>query len=171
MTEPVLSRETAVLLDYLGGQRRHVLGILDGLDDAALRRAVLPSGWSCLGLVHHLTVDVELFWFGAVVAGDPEAIAELDRIADDGWKVPEGASTEDVLAGYRGQCARSDDVVRSADLDAPPAWWPTELFGDAHVDDVREVLLHVIAETACHAGHLDAVREVLDGRQWMVLTD
>ena len=120
--------------------------------------------------MHHLTVDVELFWFGAVVAGDVTAIAELDRIADDGWKVPDGATADDVLAGYRRQCARSDDVVGAADLDAPPAWWPTDLFGAAHVDDVREVLVHVIAETACHAGHLDAAREMVDGRQWMVLT-
>ena len=164
------AREKAVLLDYLAGQRRHVLGILEGLSDDDLRRAVLPSGWSPLGLVHHLTVDVELFWFGAVVAGDGTAIAELDRIADDGWKVPDGATADDVLAGYRRQCARSDDVVGAADLDAPPAWWPTDLFGAAHVDDVREVLVHVIAETACHAGHLDAARELVDGRQWMVLT-
>lgn len=35
----------------------------------------------------------------------------------------------------------------------------------------REILLHVIAETACHSGHLDAVRELLDGRRWLVLTD
>jgi hypothetical protein len=170
MTDAELGRETAVLLDYLGGQRRHVLGILDGLDEDALRRAVLPSGWSCLGLVHHLTVDVELFWFGAVVAGDSEAIAELDRIADDGWLVPEGATAPDVLAGYRRQCDRSDEVIRASDLDAAPAWWPTDLFGDAHVDDVREVVLHVIAETAAHAGHLDAARELIDGRLWMVLT-
>ena len=40
-----------------------------------------------------------------------------------------------------------------------------------HLDDLRHVLLHVIAETACHAGHLDALRELIDGRQWMVLTD
>jgi len=32
---------------------------------------------------------------------------------------------------------------------------------------VREIILHVISETACHAGHLDAVREIIDGRQWM----
>jgi hypothetical protein len=36
---------------------------------------------------------------------------------------------------------------------------------------VREVVLHVITETACHAGHLDTARELIDGRLWMVLTD
>jgi hypothetical protein len=170
MTEHVLSRESAVLLDYLAGQRRHVLEILDGLDEAALRRAVLPSGWTCLGLLRHLTLDVELFWFGAVVAGDPEAIAELGRVGEDGWKVPDGASAEELLASYRHRCELSDAVIRAADLDAPPAWWPADQFGDWRIDDVREIVQHVIVETACHAGHLDAVRELLDGRQWMVLT-
>jgi hypothetical protein len=53
-------------------------------------------------------------------------------------------------------------------LEAPPRqrdpWW-----GDWEVPDLRFILLHVIAETACHAGHLDAGRELLDGRQWLVL--
>ena len=59
------------LLAHLQGQRRHVLGALEGLDDEQLRRPVLPSGWSCLGLVRHLTLDDEEFWFQAVLAGDP----------------------------------------------------------------------------------------------------
>ena len=50
-----------------------------------------------------------------------------------------------------------------------PAWTCLGLV--QHLDDLRHVLLHVIAETACHAGHLDALRELIDGRQWMVLTD
>ena len=37
------------------------------------------------------------------------------------------------------------------------------------MDNLREVVLHVITETATHAGHLDAVRELIDGRTWMVL--
>ena len=37
--------------------------------------------------------------------------------------------------------------------------------------DLREILLHVIAETATHAGHLDAARELINGRQWIVLTE
>jgi hypothetical protein len=39
------------------------------------------------------------------------------------------------------------------------------------LDNLREILLHVIAETATHAGHLDAARELIDGRQWIVLTE
>src|ERR1700759_1486634 len=61
--------ETSALLAILDRQREHVLGILDGLPGDELRRPVLPSGWNCLGLVQHLTLDVERFWFRDVVAG------------------------------------------------------------------------------------------------------
>lgn len=57
------------LVDALTAPRRHVLLALDGLADEQLRRPVLPSGWTCLGLVRHLALDVERFWFRAVVAG------------------------------------------------------------------------------------------------------
>jgi hypothetical protein len=53
--------ETTALTETLRAQREHVLGILGGLSDDELRRPVLPSGWSCAGLVHHLAVDVERF--------------------------------------------------------------------------------------------------------------
>jgi hypothetical protein len=158
-----------VLLRHLAGQRRHVLGILDGLDDAQLRAPVLPSGWSCLGMVRHLTLDDEQFWFSAVLAGDPAAIeAATGRGPDDAWQVPGELSAEAVLAGYRAEAERSDAVARGLSPAAPPAWWP-DFFGDWRLRDVEDVLLHVITETACHAGHLDAARELLDGRRWMVL--
>ncbi len=82
----MLSGESKALLSCLSSQRDHVLGTLDGLPEEALRRRVLPSGWT--------------------------------------WRLA----------------------------------------------NLREVLLHVITETACHAGHLDAARELIDGRKWMVLT-
>jgi len=49
-------------------------------------------------------------------------------------------------------------------------WWPEELFGTWRMNSLRKVMLHVITETACHAGQLDAVRELIDGRQWLILT-
>ena len=52
-------------------------------------------------------------------------------------------------------------------LDATPALWPDELWPTWKLQDLRAILLHVIAETACHAGHLDAVRELIDGRKWL----
>ncbi len=49
-----------------------------------------------------------------------------------------------------------------------PAWWP-DFFSDFPARPLRRTILHVITETACHAGHLDAARELTDGTQWLVL--
>lgn len=169
-TGPTTSREPAALLDHLNAQRRHVLGILEGLDDEALRRPVLPSGWSCLAMVRHLALDDERFWFRGVVAADPEVIADVtDHQDEDGWRLPADARGSDVLDLYRREAELSDAVLRSVSLGAEPAWWPERLMGPRWADDVRDIVLHVITETATHAGHLDAVRELIDGRQWRVL--
>ncbi|MFF8486879.1 mycothiol transferase [Streptomyces antibioticus] len=75
-----------------------------------------------------------------------------------------------MLDRYRAEAGLANAAVAAADADAPPAWWPHHLFGAPHLHTVRDVLLHVITETACHAGHLDAARELIDGRRWLVLT-
>lgn len=167
---------TAVLLDHLGGQRRHILGALEGLDEEALRSSVLPSGWSPLGLVRHLTHDVERFWFAAVVAADPAVVAEEEAAMAEGadpidaWQVDAATPAAEVLNAYRAASARSDEIIATHPLEAPPAWWPTELFGSWRMEQVAEVVVHVITETACHAGHLDAARELIDGRSWSTMT-
>jgi Protein of unknown function (DUF664) len=55
--------ETQLLRDFLDEQRNHVLGILEGLTDEQLQRPVLPSGWHCLGVVKHLALADEHYWF------------------------------------------------------------------------------------------------------------
>src|SRR5262245_19452159 len=167
MSQPAKSTEGKALLESLSDQRQHVLGILEGLSEAALRRPVLPSGWTCLGLVHHLAVDVERFWFRAVMAGEP---METAADAVDAWQVGPEVPAVAVLNLYRREIELADAIISATDLDAAPAWWPEDLFGSFRIDDLREIMLHVITETACHAGHLDAVRELIDGRRWMVLT-
>jgi hypothetical protein len=162
-------REHVLLLSQLDAQRRHVLGILAGLDDAALRRPVLPSGWSCLGLVRHLTLDCERFWFRCVVAGEREPIDALDGVGN-AWQVDADVPAATVLDDYRDAIDRANAVIAATPLSAAPAWWPAGLFGEWRLHDLREVLLHMITETACHAGHLDAARELIDGRTWLVLT-
>ena len=166
MPSPEPIDDKAVLLTFLQAQREHVLGALEGLSDEALRRAVLPSGWSCLGLVHHLAVDVERFWFRAVLAGEQVELHE----GDGGWRVPEGMTAEGVLDLYREEATRADAVLAGHGLGDGPAWWPAEIFPGLPVRDVRRLVLAVITGTATHAGHLDAVRELLDGRTWLVLT-
>ncbi|WP_329124157.1 mycothiol transferase [Streptomyces sp. NBC_01465] len=170
MTVPATpDAESRALLTSLAGQRRHILGIIEGLDADALRRPVLPSGWSCLGLVQHLALDVERFWFRAVATGDQEVIRALDDI-DDAWQVDPAVPADDVLDRYRRETELADAVITATPMDAALAWWPHHLFGDPHLHSLREVVLHVITETAAHAGHLDAARELIDGHRWLVLT-
>lgn len=156
----------ALLLAALAAQRAHVLGILEGLDEADLRRAVLPSGWTPMALVHHLALDVERFWFQGTVGG---CYARPDRTPPDGWAVPAGMSGAQVLQLYRHECAESDAVLATVPLDAPAVWWPELLRPLGPARALRGTLLHVVVETATHAGHLDAVRELVDGRRWLVL--
>lgn len=170
MSQTMPNAETTMLLRYLTSQREHVLGILEGLDDAALRRPILPSGWSCLGLLQHLAIDVERFWFRAVIAGEQEAIDSLDGIGN-AWIVADDVAAATPLDLYRQESARTNAIIAAASPDAAPAWWPTGLFGDWQPENVRQIILHTMTETACHAGHLDAARELIDGRKWLVLTE
>ncbi len=160
------SQERQALLEALRAQRAHVLAALDGLSDDALRRPALPSGWTCLGLLQHLALDVERFWFRAVVAGEDVGLAT----GDAAWRVAPGTPAGAVLDAYRGEAERSDAVVTATALDAAPVWWPIEVFADLPQRDLRATVLHVLTETACQAEHLDAARELLDGHQHLVLT-
>jgi uncharacterized damage-inducible protein DinB len=167
MTQSAEADEKAMLVAYLDAQRRHVLGILEGLSDEDMHRAVLPSGWTPAGLVNHLALDDEQFWFQAVVAGEQPAI---DRAGEDGdaWKVPDDVPATELVDLYRREIERSNAIIQATPLDASPAWWP-DFFPNFRLDNLRDVLLHVITETACHAGHADAARELIDGKRWMVL--
>jgi uncharacterized damage-inducible protein DinB len=159
--------ERILLGAYLGSSRAHVVGILDDLSDDDLRRPMLPSGWTSLGLIQHLALDVERFWFRAVIAGDQEAIASFVD-APDAWSVGADVPSGAVFELYRDEISRSDRILATASLDAAPAWWPDH-FGTERIQSIREIVLHVLVETASHTGHLDAVRELIDGRQWLVL--
>ena len=171
MPQPTTVIESEMLLSYLNRQRDHVLGILEGLNEEDLRRPVMPSGWNCLGLVRHLALDDERFWFRGIVAGEQAVIDEHAEAPDDAWQVGSDVRVESVFDQYRKEIELANAIITSTALDTAPAWWPNELFGDWRIQDLREVILHVITETACHAGHLDAARELIDGKRWLVLTE
>jgi hypothetical protein len=160
--------ETELLLTFLNEQRNHVLGILEGLSGEQLRRPVLPSGWHCLGMVKHLALADEHYWFRSVVAGESFGFFPPGENAE--WQLDPGESAEDVFSLYRDEIKRANAVITATALDQPPLQ-PDPRWQEWGIDfpDLRFIMLHVIKETACHAGHLDAVRELLDGRQWVVL--
>ena len=80
----------------------------------------------------------------------------------------EGESAEDIFELYREEIRRADAIITVTPFDTPPR---NAKRGGAseRPRPLSFVVLHVIAETACHAGHLDVVRELLDGRQWIAL--
>jgi len=154
-------QEDQVLLAFLAAQRDSVLSIVEGLDEEAWHRSVVPSGWTPAGLVEHLG-GAEWHWFEGVVTG-----TELPANEDLPPYDPEAAfvsdlSSAEIIAEYRDQCARSDAVLAVTPLSAPPRG----RHGDPEMEppDVRWVVLHMIEETARHAGHLDIARELIDGQ-------
>src|SRR6476620_3216014 len=112
--------EITALMQCLQRQRNHVLGAVEGLSDPALRRPVLPSGWSCLGMLQHLTLSVERLWFRAVVAGDPEVIDQVGS-QDSAWQVNPAMTAAGVLDRYRHESVLADAVIAGSCPDADVA--------------------------------------------------
>jgi hypothetical protein len=152
-----------MLRAFLRAQRESVLAIVEGLDEADWHRSVLPTGWTPAGLLEHLG-GAEWHWFQGVVAGrQPELPGDLgeDRPPYDPTTVvftTDESSTE-VITFYRDQCAQSEVVPATTPLSAAPLG----KHGRYEPANVRWIVLHMIEETARHAGHLDAARELLDG--------
>ena len=155
------------LMDYLRAQREVVLAVVQGLDEEAWHRSIVPSGWTPAGLVEHL-IGAEWHWFQGVVSGfEPEPLPGEEATPYDPTAafLSELPSAE-LIAAYREQCAQSEAVLAVTPLSAPPRG-KHAFPGDpesAEPANVREVVLHMIEETARHAGHLDIVRELIDGR-------
>lgn len=104
----------------------------------------------------HLAVDAKRFWFRG--AGAP-----VDLHDPTGWRPSPDEPAEAAVELYQQETGAAGAVLAGLDLDAAPARFP-EYSAGWRLPDVREVILHVITETAVHAGHLDAARELIDGR-------
>ena len=153
---PFTGSEKESLHASLDRHRDVVLWKLDGLDDADLRRPMTPSGTNLLGLVKHLA-SVEYDWFCQTFGRETEPLPfdEDDENAD--LRVQPDETTDDIVAFYGRARAAADQVIADVDLDDIGTAW----FGDAV--SMRWVLIHMIEETARHAGHVDIVRELIDG--------
>jgi hypothetical protein len=153
------------LLAFLAAQRDAVLSIVAGLDEEAWHRSVVPSGWTPAGLVEHLG-GAEWHWFQGVVAGEaPEPPPGEDLEPYDPKAAPAFVSdlpSAEIVGFYRDQCALSDAVLAVTPLSAAPRGKHGN--PDSEPPDVRWVVLHMIEETARHAGHLDIARELTDGQ-------
>lgn len=155
--------ERETLVAFLDKYRETVLVKLDGLDRDQLGRRLLHSRTTLLGLVKHLIL-VEQWWFATVIAGEPETDEDPDD-PDAEWLITDNDNPEKIVADYRAAYAHSDEIVRAAsslDLRVPDDTPVPE----RHRPDktVRWILVHMLEETARHAGHADILRELIDGR-------
>ena len=155
--------EKADLHRYLKTAREALLWKLEGLSEYDIRRPMVPTGTNLLGLVKHVA-SVEAGYFGETF-GRPfaEPFPWLDEGAEpnaDMWATAE-ESRESIVALYRRVWAHSDATIDALPLDAEGhvAWWPPE----RNPVTLHRILVHMIAETARHAGHADIVRELIDG--------
>lgn len=154
-----------MLLGYLRWQREQVVATSDGLSEEQLRWTPGERLLPILGIVNHLA-HVEWRWVEGRYLGSPFPARE-DEFAV-GYEVPGAA----VLDAYRRQAERTDSAVRAAPTLSAPCLGDEDGRGPVHVllgfdrpVDLRWVLLHLVEETAHHAGHADATRELLDGRR------
>jgi uncharacterized damage-inducible protein DinB len=145
--------ELETTLAFLTFARHCVLKKAEGLSDEQLRRALVDSGTSILGLVQHLA-EAERYWFGHHVAG-----AAWDPGHEFGMTVQAGRAADEVLQEYRVAIEQSDRAIREAGDPEAPVVVPVD--GNWHT--LRWVMAHMTSETARHAGHADILREQLDG--------
>jgi uncharacterized damage-inducible protein DinB len=152
-----------ILHRYLRQGRAALLLKLEGLDEYDARRPLTPTGTNVLGIVKHVA-SVELGYFAEVF--DRPSGRDLPWYAEDAepdsdlW-VPADESRESVLELHRFSAEHSDATIEALPLDAPGVvpWWREET---RHVT-LGRILVHMCVETARHAGHVDILREQIDG--------
>lgn len=159
-TAPTDSRRE-LFLRYLDYFRSVLVDKLDGLSDEQLRGSVLPSGWTPIELLKHLSY-VERRWLVWGFSGDSIDDPWGDRNTEGRWYVGADESLADLLATYRAQAATSRAVIEGHDLS--DIGQPGPRWDGADPASLERILLHLVQEYARHVGHLDIVRELIDGR-------
>lgn len=150
------ANEKAMLTGWLDWQHRTVVIKCDNLADSEAYRAPLATSpsMSIAGVVSHLTL-VERAWLQGSFLGD---ISMLDADAADGWDVA-GRSLAELLREYQQQCLKSQHVFLDHELREMEAYAPPGL----ELVSLRWIMTHLIEETGRHLGHLDLLREMIDG--------
>jgi len=168
---PKRGSEKETLLGFLNNQRAILAWKASGLTLEEAGRPMVPSGTTLLGVVRHLA-SVELYWFGDIIAdGDyevPGEMAEWWRLLNDRWRsgedpdadfrIEDGETVDLILEYYETAVGVANGIINRYDLDHVG-----KSDGRNPPGSLRWVMVHMIEETARHAGHLDIIREQLDG--------
>lgn len=144
---------------YLGYFRDQLTFKIGGIPESRLRTSPLPSGWTPLELLKHLT-HVEQRWLEWGFEGRAVADAWADH-RDGRWYVADNETLTDLLRAFHAQAERSNAVVAAHELDE--VGQPGERWNGEPPATLERVLLHLVQEYARHLGHLDVVAELCGG--------
>jgi len=152
--------ERTVLEAFVEFHRDAVVRKLRGVSEEDARRRLVGSATTLGGIVKHLRW-VELNWFQRVLAGRPDADLPTppwtDEDPDADFRLEPGETVEQVIAEYQQECARSRQTAAAYGLDDTGQ---ARRLGKV---SLRWIYVHMIEETARHAGHADILRELIDG--------
>lgn len=143
------SDERTTIAALLQFQRESMVRKLEGVDEGAARRSPVGTGTSLLWLAKHLT-RAEATWVLQRFAGRQHPLPDDDLTPTD--------TVDSVIKAYRAMWAQVDEIAAESPLDAT-----CRDIGDDPNVNLRCVLLHLLEETARHAGHADILRELTDG--------
>ena len=173
MTNTPIDSERADLLEALGTHRHFLRYTTRDLTDEQARQRTTASELTLGGLIKHVSA-IESGWVDFVLQG-PSAMGDFSTMTEeiaqqwvDQFKLLPGETLAGVLDDYAKVAQRTDEVVATLpDLSIshplPKApWFPPDGRRSA-----RRVFVHIVAETAQHAGHADIIREALDGSKTM----
>jgi uncharacterized damage-inducible protein DinB len=152
---PKSGNERDSLEAFLDAQRDAVIRKASGLSDADAAARLLPSLTTVSGLIRHLA-DVERGWFRGDLDGQTDVpYRETPDDPDGDFRVSDDDTLAEIITDYKKACAESNRVAARFTLN--------DLCEDGDGHSLRWIYLHMIEETARHAGHIDILRELLDG--------
>lgn len=144
-----------MLAEFLDFYRTVMIRKVEGLDAAGLRFSPVVSGTCLGGLIKHLAY-VERWWFQAVWDGSEPEFPWSEEDPDAEFRLGPGDTAESLIAFYRSECDTSRRIVAATALD--------DVVESARGNvSLRWIVVHMIEETARHAGHADLIREMVDG--------
>jgi uncharacterized damage-inducible protein DinB len=162
-----LTRERADLIETLDKQRGFLRFTVRDLTDEQATRRTTASELTLAGVVKHVA-ETESTWTRFIEQG-PAAFGDGSIESwKSQWALQPGETVAGVLAHYAEVARRTDELIATLpDLDAdhplPPAPW----FEKGARWSARRAIVHILAETAQHAGHADILRESIDGQKTM----
>ncbi|TLQ46014.1 DinB family protein [Streptomyces marianii] len=161
---PFVADERTQLVGWLDMQRAIVHYKCEGLAEADAHRSVLPASplMTVAGIVSHLRWT-ENTWFEVLFLGRPADGPQFAESPEDADMRAEGVPLARLLQDYERQCAVSNEIIAAHSLDEAGRHPHPDY--ESSAASLRWMLIHMVEETARHAGHLDTLRELLDGEK------